>query len=173
MEANVAHTEKIRKRRLEGCLDAELTSILVNIDNSDTQSENIIKYVIKRKREAEEERVNSKKSHKKAKKPIAKKGKNTKKKKTQPGSPEVEKSSERFKEQQPVKGPGPRVRNQKAVKELTREERVEIMDTQKVLSRRVFYPNIATKFGMVTLVDVCLFKNGAISLSLLFRISTS
>ncbi|KAG5612423.1 hypothetical protein H5410_023704 [Solanum commersonii] len=130
------------------------TSTPVNADDSDTQSENIIRYVIKCKREAEEERVNSKKSHKRAKKSIAKKGKNIKKKIAQPGSPEVEESSERFKEQQPVKGPGPRGRNQKAVKELTREERVEIMETQKVLSGRVFDPKIATKFGMVALVDV-------------------
>ncbi|KAH0633500.1 hypothetical protein KY284_036286 [Solanum tuberosum] len=55
---------------------------------------------------------------------------------TQPGSPGVEESSKRFEEQQPVKGPGPRVRNQKAVNELTRDERVEIMETQKVLSGR-------------------------------------
>ena len=61
---------------------------------------------------------------------------------TQPGSPEVEEHSERFEEQQPVKGHGPRVRNQKALKELTREERVEIIETQKVLSERVFYPKI-------------------------------
>ncbi|KAG5575012.1 hypothetical protein H5410_055146 [Solanum commersonii] len=123
MEANAAHIERIRKRRLEGSLDAEPTSIPVNVDDSDTQSKNIIRYVIKRKREAKEERVNSKKSQKKAKKSIVKNGKNTKKKMTQPGSPEVEESSERFEEKQPVKGPDPRVRNQKAVKELTREER--------------------------------------------------
>ncbi|KAG5568825.1 hypothetical protein H5410_064157 [Solanum commersonii] len=131
MEANATHTERIRKRRPKGSLDAEPTSTPVNIDDNDTQSENIIRYVIKCKREAEEERVNSKKSHKRAKKSIAKKGKNTKKKMAQLGSPEVKENSERFEEQQPVKGPGPRVRNQKAVKEITREERVKIMETQK------------------------------------------
>uniref|UniRef100_M1DKJ2 Uncharacterized protein n=1 Tax=Solanum tuberosum TaxID=4113 RepID=M1DKJ2_SOLTU len=96
MEANAAHTEMIRKRRLRGSLDAEPTSIPVNVDDSDTQYENIIISVIKHKREAEEKRVNSEKSHKKAKKSIAKKGKNTKKKMTQLGSPEVEEISERF-----------------------------------------------------------------------------
>ncbi|KAH0639681.1 hypothetical protein KY285_036267 [Solanum tuberosum] len=39
MEENVAHTERTRKRRLEGSLDAELTSTPVNVDDSDTQSE--------------------------------------------------------------------------------------------------------------------------------------
>jgi len=57
-------------------------------------------------------------------------------------------------EEQPVKGPGPRVKNQIEEKKLTREERVEKIEQQRVLNGRVFDPDILTTFGMANLVDV-------------------
>ncbi|KAG5627547.1 hypothetical protein H5410_012765 [Solanum commersonii] len=45
------------------------------------------------------------------------------------------------------------VKNQIKENELTREERVEKMEQQKVLNGRVFDPDILTKFGMANLVN--------------------
>ncbi|KAG5616685.1 hypothetical protein H5410_016509 [Solanum commersonii] len=46
-----------------------------------------------------------------------------------------------------------KVKNQIKEKELTKEERVEKKEQQKVLNGRVFEPDILTKFGMANLVD--------------------
>ncbi|KAG5575633.1 hypothetical protein H5410_055767 [Solanum commersonii] len=80
MEANAAHTEIIRKRRQEGSLAVEPTYTIMHVDDSETQSEDIVRAVAKQKREAEEERVKSKGTQKRAMKSPAKKEKVTKQK---------------------------------------------------------------------------------------------
>ncbi|KAG5629859.1 hypothetical protein H5410_001576 [Solanum commersonii] len=50
-------------------------------------------------------------------------------------------------DEQPVKGPSPRVQNQSKKDEMTREERIAKMEHQKVLNGRVFDTDIVTKFG--------------------------
>ncbi|KAG5572405.1 hypothetical protein H5410_062171 [Solanum commersonii] len=119
--ASKAHTERTRKRRREGLEPHQPASTPLIIENSETESEDAVKYVAKKRRETEE-----------------KKG---------------EKERKQL-EEQPVKGPGPRVKYQIEEKKLTREERVEKMEQQRVLNGRVFDPDILTTFGMANLVDV-------------------
>ncbi|KAG5631154.1 hypothetical protein H5410_002871 [Solanum commersonii] len=62
MEANAAQIERIRKKRQEGLLVVEPTTTPVPVEDSETQSEDITRYVAKRKRDAEEERMKSKRT---------------------------------------------------------------------------------------------------------------
>ncbi|KAG5629911.1 hypothetical protein H5410_001628 [Solanum commersonii] len=93
----------------------------------------------KRRKEAKDERVKSKEIQKEAKKLPVKK-KRVRKRVTVKTSP--------------VKGQSPSVQNQVADREMTREERIDEMEKQKVLNGRVFDPNILTQFGMSNLFDV-------------------
>ncbi|KAH0779224.1 hypothetical protein KY290_005651 [Solanum tuberosum] len=153
--ANKAHTERTRKMRREGLEPDQPTSTPLIIENSETESEDAAKYVAKRRREAEEKRIKSKGNKKEGKKSPVKGVKSpamsVKVKKQKP----LAKGEKRRKqsEEQPVKGPGPRFKNQIKEKELTREERVEKMEQQRVLNGRVFDLDILTRFGMANLVD--------------------
>ena len=59
-------------------------------------------------------------------------------------------------EKQHVKRLGPRVQNQKEEKEVARDERITIMEHQKVLNGRAFDPDIVTELGIATMYDVVL-----------------
>ncbi|KAG5611031.1 hypothetical protein H5410_022312 [Solanum commersonii] len=151
-----AHTERTKKMRREGHEPNQPASTPLVIENSKTESKDAAKYVAKRRREAEEKRVKSKGNQKGRKKSPVKGVKSpamsVKVKKQKPftkGEKERKQSEEQL-----VKGPGPRVKNQIEKKELTREEWVEKMEQQRVLNSRVFDPNILTTFGMANLVDV-------------------
>ncbi|KAH0761720.1 hypothetical protein KY290_017793 [Solanum tuberosum] len=139
--ASKAQTERNRKRRREGVEHEQPASTPLSIENSETESEDAAKYVAKMRRDAEEEKVKSKGNQKEGKKSPAKRVKITKKNK-----------------EQLVKGPGPRVRDQIEEKELTRKERIEKMEQQRVLNGRVFDPDILTKFGMANLVDAVIIQ---------------
>ncbi|KAH0636473.1 hypothetical protein KY289_036388 [Solanum tuberosum] len=58
--ASKAHTERTRKRRREGLKPEHPASTPLSIANSESESEDVVKYVVKRRREAEEERIKSK-----------------------------------------------------------------------------------------------------------------
>ncbi|KAG5604560.1 hypothetical protein H5410_026052 [Solanum commersonii] len=94
--------------------------------NSEIESDAAAKYVAKRRREVEEERVKFKGDQKGGKKSLAKRVKVTKQTPLVKGKMQLK--------EQPVKGPGPRVKNQIEEKELTREERIEKMEKQRVLN---------------------------------------
>ncbi|KAH0650083.1 hypothetical protein KY284_029995 [Solanum tuberosum] len=112
-----------QKRRREGLEPEQPTSTPLSIENSETESEDAAKYVAKRRREAEEERVKSKGNQKGGKKSHVQKVKVKKQKYLAKG----EKGRKQL-EEQPIKGPGPKVKNQIEENELTREERVEKME---------------------------------------------
>ncbi|KAG5575625.1 hypothetical protein H5410_055759 [Solanum commersonii] len=121
---------------------------------SSTISKGCLKEICQRKRvrslrEAEEERVKLKGMHKRARKTHAKKEKVTKQKFS-----EKEERVKKIVDEQAVKGPGPRVQNQREEEEMTREERIEKLEHQKVLNGSVFDTDIVTKFGLKTLFDV-------------------
>jgi len=80
MEANVAQTERIRKIRQKGSLTVESISILMPVDDSETQSNDIVRAMAKQKIEAEEERVKLKGTQKRSRKSSSKKEKVTKQK---------------------------------------------------------------------------------------------
>ncbi|KAG5616007.1 hypothetical protein H5410_015831 [Solanum commersonii] len=105
MEANATQTERIRTKRQKGLLVVEPISTHVPVEDS----EDITRYVAKRKRDAEEESLKSKGTQK--------------------------------------RGPHPRVQNQSEEEEMTREERIEKIEHQRVLKGRVFDTDIITKFG--------------------------
>lgn len=148
MEGNAAQTERIRKMRQKGLLAVEPTSTHVPIEDSETQSEDITRYVAKRKRDAEEENVISKRTQKRVRKSSAKREKLTKQRSSAKG-----KRVRKHVNKQPLMGPGLRVQNQSEEEEMTREERIEKMEHQKVLTCKVFDTDIITKFGMATLFD--------------------
>lgn len=52
------------------------------------------------------------------------------------------------------KEPDSKGKKEKVEIELTREERIEVLKTQKVLSRRVFNPKVMPKLGVYDLADV-------------------
>ena len=60
MVANAAQTERIRRQREQGFFSKESNVDPALVNNSDTQSEDVTKYVAKRRREVEDERVKSK-----------------------------------------------------------------------------------------------------------------
>ncbi|KAH0642262.1 hypothetical protein KY289_033236 [Solanum tuberosum] len=60
-----AHTERSRKRRRERLKPAQPASTPLFIENSKTESEEVVKYVAKRRRKAEEERIETKGNQKK------------------------------------------------------------------------------------------------------------
>ncbi|KAG5605122.1 hypothetical protein H5410_026614 [Solanum commersonii] len=154
--ASKAHTERTRNRRREGLEPDQLASTPLIIENSETESEDTAKYVAKRRREAEEKRIKSKGNQKEGKKSPVKGVKSlaisVKVKKQKPLVKGEKKRKQS--EEQPVKGPGPRVKSQIEEKKLIREERVKKMEQQRVLNGRVFDPDILTRFGMANLVDV-------------------
>lgn len=65
MEANSAHTERIKRRRQEGSLAIEPTSPSVTIDDNETQYEDIVRVLEKRKSYVGNERVKLKGTQKK------------------------------------------------------------------------------------------------------------
>ncbi|KAH0665459.1 hypothetical protein KY290_027692 [Solanum tuberosum] len=146
--ASKAHTERSRKRRREGLKPAQPASTHLFIVNSETESKEAVKYVAKRRGKAEEERIESKGSQKGGKKSPTKGVKVNKQKSRAKG----EKGRKQL-EEQTIKGPGPKVKNQ-IEEDLTRKERVKKMEQQKVLNGRVFDPDILTQVGMGNLVDV-------------------
>ncbi|KAH0698785.1 hypothetical protein KY284_013000 [Solanum tuberosum] len=58
--ANKAHTERTRKRRRERVKPEQPVSVPVSIENSVSESEDAVKYVLRMRREGEEERIKSK-----------------------------------------------------------------------------------------------------------------
>ncbi|KAH0668996.1 hypothetical protein KY289_023489 [Solanum tuberosum] len=70
--ANKAHTERTRKRRREGVKPEQPASVPVSIENSDSESKDVVKYVLRRRRESEEERIKSKGTQKGERKSTAK-----------------------------------------------------------------------------------------------------
>ena len=60
MVANAAQTERIRRQREQGFFSKESKVDPALVNNSETQSEDVTKYVAKRRREVEDERVKSK-----------------------------------------------------------------------------------------------------------------
>lgn len=60
MAGNVAQTDRIRHQKEEGVLPKEPIIDLIFVDDSETKSEDITKYVDKRRKEEEEERLISK-----------------------------------------------------------------------------------------------------------------
>ncbi|KAG5579767.1 hypothetical protein H5410_050394 [Solanum commersonii] len=77
MEANAGQTERIWKKRQKGLLAAQPTSTPMLVEDSETQSEDITRYVAKCKRDAEEEWVKSKGTQKRARKsPVKREGGN-------------------------------------------------------------------------------------------------
>ncbi|KAH0702469.1 hypothetical protein KY285_016747 [Solanum tuberosum] len=147
--ASKAHTERTRKRRREGLKLEHPASTPLSIVNSESESEDAVKYVVKRRREAEEERIKSKGNQKGGKKSTTKNAKVKKQTSLAKGEKGRKQS-----EEQPVKRPGPKIKDQIEEKDLTRKERVENMEQQKVLNGKVFDPDIHTLFGMANLVDV-------------------
>ncbi|KAH0758154.1 hypothetical protein KY290_021647 [Solanum tuberosum] len=139
--ASKAHTDKNRKRRREGVKPEHPASMPVSIENSESESEDAIKYVLRRRREGEEERIKSKGTQKRGRKSTAKIAKD----KIQPSLAQGETGRKQR--------PGPTIKNPIKEKELTRKERVENMEQQKILNGRVFDPDINTLFGMGNLVD--------------------
>ncbi|KAH0746082.1 hypothetical protein KY285_007739 [Solanum tuberosum] len=131
--------ERDRKRRREGHEPEKPTSTPLHVGSSDTESDDVAAYVVKRWKEGEDERVKSKGIQKAAKKFPVKKERVRKR--------VTAKSSS-------VKGPGPSVQNPVADKEMTKEECIVEMENQKVLNDRVFDPDIPTAFGMSNLFDV-------------------
>uniref|UniRef100_M1CET3 Uncharacterized protein n=1 Tax=Solanum tuberosum TaxID=4113 RepID=M1CET3_SOLTU len=148
--ASKAHTERTRKRRREGLKPEHPASTPLSIVNSESESEDAVKYVVKRRREAEEERIKIKRGNQKRgeRKSTAKNAKVKKQTSLAKGEKGRKQS-----EEQPVKRPGPKIKDQIEEKDLTRKERVENMEQQKVLNGRVFDPDIHTLFGMANLVD--------------------
>ncbi|KAG5605910.1 hypothetical protein H5410_027402 [Solanum commersonii] len=67
-----AQTERARKRRREGVELEQPTSTCLSIENSETESEDVAKYVAKKRREADEERIKSMGSQKWGKKSAVK-----------------------------------------------------------------------------------------------------
>uniref|UniRef100_M1E152 Uncharacterized protein n=1 Tax=Solanum tuberosum TaxID=4113 RepID=M1E152_SOLTU len=125
-----------RKRKGKG-----IKAHLKGEKKSETQSEDIVRVVVKRKRKLEEKTVKSKGTQKRARKSPAKKKKVTK--------PKVSEKEERVKkivDEQPVKGPDPWAQNQRKEEEMTMEERIAKMEHQKMLNGRVFDTDIITKF---------------------------
>ncbi|KAG5609884.1 hypothetical protein H5410_021165 [Solanum commersonii] len=111
----------------------EPISTPLHIGSSETNFDDIVRAIVKRKKEAEVERVKSKEGHKSVKKALVKK---------------ESVSNRATVKSKPVRRPGPPV--QKPVKEkvLTREERIAEMEKQRVLNGIVFDPEILTKFGL-------------------------
>ena len=60
MAGNVAQTDRIRHQKEEGVLPKEPITDLIFVDDSETKSVDITKYVVKRRKEKEEERLISK-----------------------------------------------------------------------------------------------------------------
>lgn len=112
---------------------------LVPIENSDSKSEEVSKYVSKRRREPRGENERFNESQKNSKKPLVKKVKKV-----------IARKKRKF-EVSLVKGPGPSVKSDGT--DMTREERVEKMKLQNVLNSQVFAKDILTDHGMGALVD--------------------
>ncbi|KAG5620769.1 hypothetical protein H5410_005987 [Solanum commersonii] len=137
--ASRVQTKRARKRRRESIEPKKPTSTPYPIRSSDTESEDVVAYVTKKRKESEKEKVKSKRSQKSSKKSQWK------------GRKLEHKWLKKIK---PVKGPGPRVKKQSEEKEMTKEEQITAMENQKVLNGRVFDPDILTKFGMSNLLYV-------------------
>ncbi|KAH0738544.1 hypothetical protein KY290_037249 [Solanum tuberosum] len=144
--ANKAHTERTRKRKREGIKPAQPASMPMSIENSDTESEDAVKNVLRMRREGEEEKIISKGTKKGGRKSTAKIGKE-----------KIQRSLAQGKTGRKQR-PGPTLKNQIKEKELTRKERIEKMEQQKVLNGRVFDPDINTRFGMGNLVDAVIIQ---------------
>ncbi|KAH0675921.1 hypothetical protein KY285_023722 [Solanum tuberosum] len=138
--ANKAHTERTRKRRREGVKPEQPASVPVSIENRASESEDVVKYVLRRSRESEEEGIKSKGTQKGGRKSTRKSTAKIAKDKVQPSFAQGDTGRKRR--------PGPTIKNSVKENELTRKERVEIMEHQKVLNGRVFDPDINTLFGM-------------------------
>lgn len=70
--ASKAQTKRNRKMRREGLEPEQPASAPLSIENSETESEDAAKYVAKRRREAQEERVKSKGNKKRENKSLVK-----------------------------------------------------------------------------------------------------
>ncbi|KAG5630701.1 hypothetical protein H5410_002418 [Solanum commersonii] len=114
--ASRVQTERARKRKRKGIEPERPTSTPLPISSSDTESEDVVSYVTKKRKESEKERVKTKEVQKTAKISPAKREKIKK---------EVAEKSRL------VKGPGPNVQKQSEEKEMTREERITTMESQK------------------------------------------
>ncbi|KAG5579823.1 hypothetical protein H5410_050450 [Solanum commersonii] len=136
--ANQIQIEKIRKIRRDGHVPKEPTSTPLHIGSSETDSDDIIRLVFKRKKEAEIEWVRAKGGHKSVKKAPVKK------------ESVIKQATVKLK---PVNGPSPFVQKPVEQEVLTREECIVEMEKQKVLNGRVFDPKIHTEFGMSTPFD--------------------
>ncbi|KAG5596352.1 hypothetical protein H5410_037584 [Solanum commersonii] len=136
--ASKVHTKISRKKRRERLKPEQPASTPLSIENSETESEEAVKYVAKRRQKAEEKRIKTKGDQKGGQEISYK---------------ECKEKGRTWLEEQTVKGPGPKVKNQIEEKNLTRKERVEKMEQQKVLNGRVFDLDILTQFGMGNLVD--------------------
>ncbi|KAH0685396.1 hypothetical protein KY290_016666 [Solanum tuberosum] len=124
LAANEVQTKRNRRQRRDGHMPAdEPTSTPLYVGSSETESDDNVRAMIKRRKEAEVERAKAKRGSKSVKKLPVKKAKVTKKAHTKPNL---------------VKGPGPSV--QKPVEEyvLTRDERIAEMEREKVLNGRFF-----------------------------------
>ncbi|KAH0701672.1 hypothetical protein KY285_015950 [Solanum tuberosum] len=134
LAANEVQTKRNRRQRRDGHMPAdEPTSTPLYVGSSETESDDNVRAVTKRRKEAEVERAKAKMGSKSVKKLPVKKAKVTKKAHTKPNL---------------VKGPSPSV--QKPVEEyvLTRDERIAEMEREKVLNGRVFYLDILIEFGI-------------------------
>ncbi|KAG5577912.1 hypothetical protein H5410_058046 [Solanum commersonii] len=101
--ASKAHMKRSRKRRRESLKLEQPASTPLSIENSETESEEAVKYVAKRRRKAEEERIKSKGNQKGGKKSPTKSMKVKKQKSRAKG----EKRRKQL-EEQTVKGPSPK-----------------------------------------------------------------
>ncbi|KAG5605783.1 hypothetical protein H5410_027275 [Solanum commersonii] len=122
-----------KQRRILRVRTEEPTSLQQEIGSSDTESDDIVREVVKRNKEGEEER----KSH-------VKWDRVTKKASSKPKS---------------GKGPSSTAQKQVEGRVLTREERVSKLENQKVLNGRVFNPKILTEHGMSTFFDFLSLKS--------------
>ncbi|KAH0665346.1 hypothetical protein KY290_027599 [Solanum tuberosum] len=135
--ANEVQTERnLRRKRDSHVLVEEPTSMPQHIGSSETDSDDMVRAVAKRKKEAEDERVKAKRAPKSVKKSPVKRNKVVKKAPSKPKS---------------GKGSGMTIQKQVEDKVLTREECIAELEKQKVLNGRVFDPKILTEYGMSTL----------------------
>ncbi|KAH0729591.1 hypothetical protein KY289_000779 [Solanum tuberosum] len=107
--ANEIQTKRNRNRRRDGIMPEEPTSTPLHVGSSETESDDIFINVAKRRKEAEIERVKSKRGHKSMKKSLVKKESVSKKATVKP---------------KPIKGPGPRVQKPVEEKVMIKEERI-------------------------------------------------
>ncbi|KAG5620802.1 hypothetical protein H5410_006020 [Solanum commersonii] len=137
-ERSHEQTERTRKRRREGHEPEQPNSTSLSIGSSETESEDIANCVVRRRKEGEEEKLESKKVKMTVKKTPAKREKVKRRTTVKPTR---------------TKGPGPSTENLSDDEEMSREDRIVEMEKQKVLNGRVFDPEIHTAFGMSNLFD--------------------